>query len=101
MNKWEQKASEGLLRKVEHGPYLVREYEDRLAIWRKDGDRLTWEELQQVKQDLWGDCVAIEVYPPESEAINLRHTRHLWWTSLLELAVWRSCCHAEFSKDDE
>lgn len=97
MSTWRQKAEIGLIRQIEHGPYRVREYSERLAIWRKDGERLTWEELQKVKQDLWGDRIAIEAYPAEADVVNLRHTRHLWSTPEIEIIVKRECRHPEFT----
>lgn len=97
MSAWRQKAEQGLIRTVHCSDHIVREYPDRLAIWRKDGERLTWEELQQAKQLLWGGRIAIEVYPAEADVVNLRHTRHLWSTPLIESTVRRECQHAEFS----
>ena len=60
---------------------------------------MSWEELQRVKEKLWGDRVAIEVYPSEDAAVNLRHTRHLWWSPTLEREVLAECQHPEFRKD--
>lgn len=97
MSAWRQKAEQGLIRTVHCGSHIVREYPDRLAVWRKDGDRLTWEELQQVKQFLWGDRIAIEVYPAEADVVNLRHTRHLWSTPEIEIIVQHECRHPEFA----
>lgn len=66
--------------------YRVRVYSDRLAISRTGEDAYTdvhepmsWEELQHVKNYVWGDHVqALELYPPEDAVVNLRNTRHLW-----------------------
>jgi hypothetical protein len=94
--RWIDKAADGLLILSRRGDYQVRVYKDRLAISRNDGDRLTWEELQKVKQEVWGDAVCIEVYPAESDVVNLRHTRHLWCTPEIETLVSRVCKHPEF-----
>ena len=96
---WKQRASVGLIRTISAmDNYTVREYADRLAIWRKDGARLTWEELQAVKQAVWGNRVAVEIYPAEHEVVNLRHTRHLWHTERIAAAVMTDCRHPEFGR---
>jgi len=76
--------------------YKVRIYSDRLAIWRQDGKRLTWEEVQEVKQMVWGNTVAVEVYPVQADVVNERHTRHLWSTISIKEAVAKDCVHPEF-----
>lgn len=91
------KAQHGLLYWGEVSEeHNARIYEDRLAIWRKDGERLTWEELQQVKQMIWGDSIAVEVYPPQYAVKNLRHTRHLWRSDEITQAIQSTCSHPEF-----
>lgn len=94
--KWEDRMSVGLLARVDWGAYFVRQYPNRLAIWRKDGLRLSWEEAQEVKQHIWGDDVAIEVYPAQCFVVNERHTRHLWRGELIGEAVATECVHEEF-----
>lgn len=96
LRSWIDRASVGMLREINSGDHLIREYENRLAIWRKDGARMTWEELQGVKQAIWGDRVAVEVYPAASDVVNLRHTRHLWSTNEIANLVTESCRHPEF-----
>lgn len=93
---WQERAEIGLLRTQNLDRHFVRVYSDRLAIWRRDGQRMTWEELQTVKQEIWGDAVAVEVYPAESDVVNLRHTRHLWHTPELAVVVAAVCTHKEF-----
>lgn len=40
---------------------------------------ITWDELQQLKNEHFGpDVVAIEVYPPNSNVVNSLPMRHLW-----------------------
>lgn len=96
-SSWREKASVGLIETRTVGEHNVRVYADRLAIWRKDGKRLTWEELQTVKCAVWGDRVAVEVYPAQCDVVNLRHTRHLWTGSRLAEAVAAECKHVEFA----
>ena len=96
---FKEKAEIGLLElRVIGLTYKVRIYQDRLAIWRQDGKRLTWEEVQEVKQMVWGDLIAVEVYPPQSDVINKRHTRHLWSTHDLRSTVLKDCIHEEFRR---
>jgi len=96
-SSWREKASVGLIETRTVGEHNVRVYADRLAIWRKDGERLTWEELQSVKCAAWGDRVAVEVYPAQCDVVNLRHTRHLWTGPRLTEAVAAECTHSEFA----
>lgn len=40
---------------------------------------ITWDELQAIKNEHWGnEAVAIEIYPPESRVVNNVPMRHLW-----------------------
>jgi len=44
--------------------------------WR---DGITWDELQRIKNETLGDDVwCVEVYPPDSELVNVSNMRHLW-----------------------
>lgn len=44
--------------------------------WR---DGITWDELQRVKNECLGEDVwCVEVYPPESEKVDVSNMRHLW-----------------------
>ena len=95
-NNWRVNAGIGLIAVRDLGIHLVRIYENRIAIWRKDGRRLGWEELQNIKETIWGDRVAIEVYPAAADVVNLRHTRHLWWSKDLECMVIKNCKAEEF-----
>jgi len=95
--KWKNKVSSGLLRTDDLPLHKVRVYQNRLAIWRKDGERLSWEELQEVKENIWGDAVAVEIYPKNCDVVNLRPTRHLWkLTQPVEQSVLTECSHIEF-----
>jgi hypothetical protein len=51
-----------------------------LQVWRKDGnDGISWDELQVMKNIVFGeDAVAFEIYPPQSEVVNIKNVRHLW-----------------------
>lgn len=96
MGNWDKKAAVGLISVCELEAHNVRIYANRIAISRKDGNRMGWEELQHVKQTVWGDEIAIEVYPAEADVVNLRHTRHLWKSQRLTDAVVQDCRHPEF-----
>ena len=56
----------------------------RVPISRKAGgtdwrDGITWDELQRVKNECLGEDVwCVEVYPPESEKVDVSNMRHLW-----------------------
>lgn len=51
-----------------------------LMVQRLDGEPgLTWELLQAVKAALgYGDCEAVELYPPAERELNVANMRHLW-----------------------
>lgn len=45
-------------------------------IWE---DVISWEELMEAKRQVGlGDAFALEIYPPDEDAVNLSNTRHLW-----------------------
>lgn len=42
-------------------------------------DGLTWDELQAIKRELgFGNWYGVEVYPVDSDVINVSNMRHLW-----------------------
>ena len=51
---------------------------------RKDFDKreygvpITWDELQAIKDYFWRNQIAIEVYPPKSNIVNVANMRWLW-----------------------
>lgn len=46
------------------------------AGWKAD---ISWDELQRVKREIgMGDAWAVEIYPPESQVVNVANMRHLW-----------------------
>lgn len=51
-----------------------------LQVWKTDKtDGITWDQLQKVKNVVFGDEVtAIEIYPAVSQLVNLKNVRHLW-----------------------
>jgi len=53
---------------------------NHLRVWREDGrDGISWDELQQAKNDAWGEhATAVEIYPPQDEMVNEANMRHLW-----------------------
>lgn len=70
-------------------PPLTAQVCDSLAPWgrtahlkvrRRDGqDDISWDELQQVKNELLGEEVtAIEIFPAAYDLVNEAPIRHLW-----------------------
>lgn len=85
-------AGIGLLRAHEvflpRRAYIVLEYAERLAIRSVDGREITeWWDLQMIKQTVWGDRFAIEIFPPMSAVIDKTPTRHLWSSHAVEQAA--------------
>jgi hypothetical protein len=74
--------------------YLVQVYQEgteeyphmkRLSVCRVKRNQhgwvegLTWEELQEIKSEVgYGDWYAIEIYPRDSDVVNVANFRHLW-----------------------
>lgn len=59
---------------------------------------ITWDQLQAVKNAVWGeDARAIEVYPAQSQLVNVATMRHLWRlaVSLVRPAAWGATQVAE------
>lgn len=74
-------------------PAIVRLSINRTAI-TNDGEwvqGITWEELQRIKREAgYGDFDAVEVFPPESDVVNVANMRHLWILPAGTLAfAWR------------
>jgi hypothetical protein len=64
-----------------------KKHKNWLMVWRRDEkDGITWDELQAVKNKAFGkEITAIEIYPAESELVNIKNMRHLWVVPGLEL----------------
>jgi hypothetical protein len=70
--------------------YLVQAFNEaagtvRLSVCRTklDGNRwqdgIAWEELQEIKADVgYADFDAVEVFPRQSDVVNVANMRHLW-----------------------
>ena len=99
MMGWKEKANVGLMRIDKIDGFAVRFYADRIAIQSRNDVVISWEQLQAVKNKALGiDAVAIEIFPPDSEVVNLRNTRHLWFSPEISSVVsW--CRHPEFGDE--
>lgn len=96
---WYEKSRIGLLDIVKVDDYSVRVYADRIAIQSSKDDAISWEVLQRVKNKVIGEVFAIEVFPAEeSEVVNLRNTRHLWFGPEVD-KLKDVIKHPEFSKE--
>lgn len=71
--------------------YLAQAYTEpglcvRLSVCRSTlsvgggwDDKLTWDELQAIKREVGlGDWYGVEVYPRDSDVVNVANFRHLW-----------------------
>ena len=58
--------------------HTVEHADDQIISVLHDGS-ITWDELQSIKNDIWGaSAEAIECYPAQSRLINNVSQRHLW-----------------------
>lgn len=96
---WYEKSRVGLIKIVSCEGYSVRVYADRIAIQSSTQDPISWETLQRIKNQVIGEVFAIEVFPAiESEVVNLRNTRHLWFGPEVD-KLKDILKHPEFSKE--
>lgn len=102
--EWPNHGAPGVLRVFRSRHFLVQEFAavapaivrlsvNRAAItadggWRQD---ITWEELQRLKREAgYGDFDAVEVFPPDTDVVNVANMRHLWILPADTLAfAWR------------
>lgn len=55
--------------------------------WR---DGITWDDLQRLKREAgFGDAVAVEIYPPDDDIIDVANLRHLWLLPGAPSFMWR------------
>jgi len=53
-------------------------------------DNLTWDELQDIKAQCgYPMAVAVEVYPPAGDVVNVANMRHLWVLREPPAFMWR------------
>jgi len=84
--------------------FLVQEYAEaspvlvRLSVLRTTLDPkvgrwvvgITWDELQSIKAECgYGQHDALELYPPDSDVVNVANLRHLWVMRELQTFAWR------------
>lgn len=52
-------------------------------------DGITWEEIQTIKSKIgFGDRIAVEIYPENSQVVNVANMRHIWLVEDVPFA-WR------------
>ena len=78
---------------AEPAPVLVRLSVLRTTLDPKAGrwvDGITWDELQSIKAECgYGRHDALELYPPDSDVVNVANLRHLWVMRELQTFAWR------------
>lgn len=53
-------------------------------------DGLTWDELMEIKRQCgFADWVAVELYPDDSNIVNVANMRHLWLLREAPAFMWR------------
>lgn len=78
--------------------YVVLEYADRIAIRSTDGEAITsWTHMQAIKEDIWPGDFAVEIFPPQSQVIDMAPTRHLWRTD--QIVSEAAVCSARLHRD--
>lgn len=90
------------LRVLRSRDFLVQEYSAtppalvRLTVCRTSlcGDRwqdgITWDELQKLKRECgYGNADAIEIFPADTDIVNVANMRHLWVMVEPVACAWR------------
>lgn len=62
------------------GSDILRLSINRTAIDHKGNwlDGITWEEMQNLKNQLFPEVEAVEIYPSIEDTVNVANMRHLW-----------------------
>lgn len=54
-------------------------------------DGISWDDLQRLKREAgYGESDAVEVYPADSDVVNVANMRHLWILETPIRFAWRS-----------
>lgn len=90
-SEWPAIAGRAPLRVLASRKFLVMVYAEEHALCRisvcrttleRDGrwtDGISWDELQELKRQVGlGDAMAVEVYPPDADIVNVANVRHLF-----------------------
>lgn len=63
------------------------EVDEKTLRWRED---ISWDDMQRLKSEAgYGARDAVEVYPPDSDVVNVANMRHLWIMPEPLPFVWR------------
>ncbi|WP_197090454.1 DUF7694 domain-containing protein [Cupriavidus basilensis] len=76
------RSREFLVQIFREGEGIVRASVNRTTIDASSGrwhDSISWDELQRIKREIGrGHMDAVEVYPNDSDVVNVANMRHLW-----------------------
>lgn len=104
-SKWPERIPPRLVRVWRSRDFLVQEYAPetagmprRLSICKSSvnvtedrwEDGITWDDLQRLKREAgYGDIDAVEIYPKDSDTVNVANLRHLWLMDEPIMFAWR------------
>lgn len=98
---WPARTPPGIAEVWRSRDFLVQVYQpqsgaERLTVCRTahDGDRwhdsIAWDDLQRLKAECGrGARWAVEIYPADSEVVNVANMRHLWVVADAPAFAWR------------
>lgn len=81
-----------LVQAVQESDGIVRLSINRTAVKSDFGweEGISWDELQRLKAEAgYGDRFAVEIYPADSEVVNVANLRHLWILPEAPAFAWR------------
>lgn len=87
-------SSEFLVQQLDEGDGVIRLSICRTAMDSSNGrwvDGISWDELQRIKSQVgFGDKCAVEVFPEDSNVVNVANMRHLFVLPDRPSFVWTS-----------
>lgn len=83
--------SKTFLVQIYQEPAHLRMTVNRAALTGSDWSAsITWDELQECKRQVGrAECWAVEVFPPDTEVVNVANMRHLWLLPEVPAFGWR------------
>jgi hypothetical protein len=100
---WPENVAENLIAVWRSRDYLVQVFQDDAAVARLSINRtaidergawlegISWSTLQRLKREAgYGDFHAVEIFPADTDVVNVANMRHLWILSEPPAFAWRA-----------
>lgn len=100
--QWPSDQQSNRVKVIRSRDYLIQVYEEADGVLRigvnrtkllgngRWDDGMSWDELQQIKRIAgYAAWWAVEIYPDDSEVVNVANMRHLWVLPVAPSFAWR------------